>query len=130
MLRVNTDVTSYAAAYTDGARSATRISASTPTPTSPSTTNADAAKTAADAASTEQVKAAVDTVNAAIESRNVQLKFDIDAQTKQIVTRVVDKTSGEVLRQIPSDVVLRLARAMSDKAGSGSNTVPLVQTVA
>ena len=129
MLRVNTDVTSYAAAYTDGARSATRVSATTPA--SPSTTNADPAKPAADAhASTEQVKAAVATVNAAIESRNVQLKFDIDTQTKQIVTRVVDKSTGELIRQIPSDVVLRLARAMSDKTGSGSHTVPLVQSVA
>lgn len=129
MLRVNTDVTSYAAAYTDGARSATRAGASTPA--SPSSANGDAAKPTGNApASTEQVKAAVDTVNAAIESRNVQLKFDIDAATKQIVTRVVDKNTGELIRQIPSEVVLRLARAMSDKTGSGSNTVPLIQSVA
>lgn len=125
MLRVNTDVTSYAAAYTDGARTAPRNGSAA----SKSSQNADSTS-ANGQTSNDQIKAAIATVNEAIESRNVQLKFEIDDQTKQIVTRVVDKTTGDLIRQIPSDVVLRLARAMSDRTGSGSSTVSLVQSVA
>jgi flagellar protein FlaG len=39
---------------------------------------------------------------------NTQLNFSIDNTTKQVIVKVVDSNSGEVIRQMPPDEMLRL----------------------
>jgi flagellar protein FlaG len=41
------------------------------------------------------------------------LQFQVDDGTGQVVVRVVDAASGDVIRQIPSEELLRLARSVS-----------------
>jgi flagellar protein FlaG len=41
------------------------------------------------------------------------LQFQVDDGTGQVVVRVVDADSGDVIRQIPSEELLRLARSVS-----------------
>jgi flagellar protein FlaG len=43
-----------------------------------------------------------------------QLQFDVDEDSGKTVVRVLDKDSGQVIRQIPSDEVLALARHMRE----------------
>ena len=45
-----------------------------------------------------------------------ELTYSIDRHTKRIVTKLVDKTSGEVLNQIPAEYVLRLAEEYKQNA--------------
>ncbi|HEX6832053.1 MAG TPA: flagellar protein FlaG [Rudaea sp.] len=39
-----------------------------------------------------------------------RLDYRVDATTKQVVMRVIDRDSGRVLYQVPDDVALQLAR--------------------
>jgi flagellar protein FlaG len=41
--------------------------------------------------------------------QNNELTFIIDRQTRRPVVRIVDKTTNEVIRQIPPEYVLKLA---------------------
>jgi flagellar protein FlaG len=43
-----------------------------------------------------------------------QLQFDVDDESGATVVRVLDKASGEVIRQIPSEEILALARHMKE----------------
>jgi flagellar protein FlaG len=43
-----------------------------------------------------------------------QLQFDVDEDSGRTVVRVLDKDSGEIIRQIPSDEILALARHMKE----------------
>jgi flagellar protein FlaG len=48
--------------------------------------------------------------------RNVQ--FEVDDAAGVVVVRVIDATSGDVIRQIPSEEFLRLARGVSEHTPS------------
>jgi len=43
--------------------------------------------------------------------------FRVDVQSKQLVVLVTNKETGELIRQIPAEVVLRLARSVEDMRG-------------
>ncbi len=134
MLRVSSDTSQYVGTFTDIVRIARSPSSAQPDQAAATKTD-EAVKRAADPKASaqqpapEQVKAAVDAVNEAIKTRNVKIHFEIDDKTSQIVTRIVDSKTGDLIRQIPSEEVLRIARAMADKP-TGTTTVPLVRTSA
>lgn len=60
--------------------------------------------------STEDVKAAVKQMKDFVQVISRQLQFDVDDDSGRTVVRVLDKDTGDVIRQIPSDEVLALAR--------------------
>lgn len=45
------------------------------------------------------------------------LRFEFEEDTHRIITKVIDKESGEVIRQLPSEEVLRIARAIDKLQG-------------
>ena len=59
---------------------------------------------------------AVSEVNQAqVFGANNELTFAVDRATKRTVIRLVDKNTGEVIRQVPSETVLHLAAALKDR---------------
>lgn len=52
-----------------------------------------------------------------VSSLNKNLRFSVDEQSGREVISVVDKTSGELIRQIPSEEMLELASRISKAAG-------------
>ena len=56
---------------------------------------------------TAQAVAAVNT--AQVFGQNNELTFAVDRASKRTVIRLVDKNTGEVVRQIPSETILHLA---------------------
>ena len=44
-----------------------------------------------------------------------ELTYSIDRQTRRVVTKLVDKNTGEVVRQIPDEYVLRMAEEYQQK---------------
>ncbi len=75
---------------------------------------ADAAQRARTAAeSREMVKKAIAHLNDYVQSYQRDLEFSMDDATGATVVRVVDRTTKTVVRQIPSDVALRLARNLN-----------------
>lgn len=61
--------------------------------------------------------AAVDAFNKILEPVGVSLKFSRHNDTGAIVIEVLDPTSGEKLRQIPDEAILRLASELDKLQG-------------
>ncbi|WP_454765990.1 flagellar protein FlaG [Cupriavidus campinensis] len=52
-----------------------------------------------------------------LKTTSIGLRFEIDDQTHRVITKVVDKETGEIIRQMPNEDVLRLARAIDKLQG-------------
>jgi flagellar protein FlaG len=61
-----------------------------------------------------QVEDAVVTLQAFAQSVSRDLNFSVDDGSGQVVVKVTDATSGDVIRQIPSEEALQLAENLSD----------------
>ena len=64
-----------------------------------------------------QVKEAVQQLNDFMKHFSTTLNFTIDSDTKQIVVKVLNQQTGELIRQIPSEEALKLAKAADSLKG-------------
>jgi flagellar protein FlaG len=62
--------------------------------------------------SAEGARAAVANANRTIQAFTQALEFEVDADTKKIVIRLVDTQDHRVLRQVPAPEMLEIARAL------------------
>lgn len=70
------------------------------------------------APSKEQVQQAIQAISKSVASSSASnLQFSVDDDTGKTVVRVVDKTTGDVIRQIPSEEVIALSKAMDQMTG-------------
>ncbi len=65
-------------------------------------------------ASKEGVSKAVAELNAYVQNEQRDLLFSVDEGSGDMVVRVVDRRSGDLIRQIPNEVVLHLAAKARD----------------
>jgi len=65
----------------------------------------------------EKLAAAIDQLNKQMESSRRGLGFAVDSKLNLTVVTVRDTNTGEVVRQIPSDVAIRVAHHLSDLKG-------------
>ncbi|CAG9178915.1 flagellar protein FlaG [Cupriavidus pinatubonensis] len=61
--------------------------------------------------------AAVGELVEALKSTSISLRFEIDESTHRVITKVVDKDTGELIRQMPTVEVMRIARAIDKLQG-------------
>lgn len=69
----------------------------------------------------EAVERALQEVKKAVDPMARNLQFSIDEDTGRTVVRVVDTSTKEVIRQIPSEEVLAIAKALNK--GDGESTI-------
>jgi flagellar protein FlaG len=64
--------------------------------------------------SAEQLQQATDKINQVMQQSNQRLEFNfsVDADTKKSIVRVVDATTGKLVRQIPPEATLAIARSI------------------
>ncbi|WP_462379130.1 flagellar protein FlaG [Pseudomonas sp. Marseille-QA0892] len=60
------------------------------------------------------VKSAVSDLNSQMQNLRRNLDFSVDDGTGDVVVKVIDGESGKVVRQIPSEEVLKLAEQLDD----------------
>ena len=60
------------------------------------------------------MKAAAEQIEAYLKSSGRELEFRVNEDTGRTVITVRDSATGEVIRQIPNDEALRLARLLGD----------------
>lgn len=77
----------------------------------------DAVKRSAPAPSMDQVKQAVEDINKSMKSLSQGLEFSIDTDTKQNVVKVIDPQTQEVIRQMPTQEALDIAKALDQVLG-------------
>jgi flagellar protein FlaG len=64
--------------------------------------------------SAEQIETAVSQLNEFVQSNTRQLNFSVDEGSNKQVVRVTDAESGKIIRQIPSEEILRLSERLQD----------------
>ncbi len=73
--------------------------------------------------SLEEAKELAKAGNKILENVQRNLEFKVDDATKRVVMTIVDKESGEVIRQLPSEEALALAKRMLDADGDPGGIV-------
>jgi flagellar protein FlaG len=66
----------------------------------------------------QQVQDAVSRINEYVQQSERTLDFQLDEDSGKIIVRVYDKTSDELIRQIPSELALELAQKLNDEEPS------------
>lgn len=61
--------------------------------------------------------AAVNELVDVLKTTSIGLRFEIDEDTHRVITKVIDKDTGELIRQLPSEEVLRFAKAIDKLQG-------------
>ncbi|WP_320040057.1 flagellar protein FlaG [uncultured Desulfobacter sp.] len=74
-------------------------------------------KTSETQMTTEEVKEVVESFQEMSETIQTKLSFSVDEENNEIVVKIFDKESEELIRQFPSDEMLSLQDKMSDLAG-------------
>jgi flagellar protein FlaG len=80
----------------------------TPPASAPATVNKDAVRLN-DAQKRKELDEAVRSLNEQVRKNSYNLNFSVDDTTNYVVVKVKDTASGDVIRQIPSETVLRVA---------------------
>ncbi|HGM6311246.1 MAG: flagellar protein FlaG [Pseudomonas putida] len=62
----------------------------------------------------EELETAVSAILDFVKASERQLDFSIDEFSGQVVVKVIARQSGEVIRQLPSEVALKLAENLKD----------------
>ncbi len=73
--------------------------------------------TAYAAAAPAPLDQAFEEINAAMQAWDTGMRFEIDEDTQRLVVSVVDTKTGDVLRQIPSEEVLHVAKMIAQFQG-------------
>jgi len=94
------------------------VSAGARAPASPVDT-VNAVKGAAAVPTLDQVEQAVSKLNKSPQAQSQGLEFSIDNDTKRTVVKVVDQSTKEVLRQIPSPEALEIAKSLEASENKG-----------
>ncbi len=53
---------------------------------------------------------------------NLSIEFSIDDSSKQMIMRVIDSETSEVIKQFPSEVSLKIARILTNTLDTGTIT--------
>ncbi|MDF3834093.1 flagellar protein FlaG [Cupriavidus basilensis] len=89
------------------------------TATAGSNSNAAGSKPAdgSHTAGSAELDNALKSLNDALQATPLEVRVSIDKATHRMVTSVVDKATGETIRQFPSKEVLRIVRAIDKLQG-------------
>ena len=105
------------------------VAASAGTQLPPETSSADiAAQEEAQEVSAEKAKEVVEQLNSHAQSINRNLQFSVDDDSGRTVIKVINSDTAELVRQIPSEEVLRLSETIRESLEG--NTGVIVQTSA
>ncbi|MGV7227661.1 MAG: flagellar protein FlaG [Nitrospirales bacterium] len=65
----------------------------------------------------EQVEEVVSRLQNALQNIEPRIELSVDKELNQVIVRVFDEESGDLIRQIPSEEILKLDRFFDDLSG-------------
>jgi flagellar protein FlaG len=71
----------------------------------------------ADEPSAQELSSAVDEINKKLQASSQNIEFSIDTDSKRTIVKIVDQSTKEVLRQIPTTVALEIAKSIDKMRG-------------
>ena len=64
-----------------------------------------------------EVRRAVTEINTALEKASTSLSFSVDETSKRFIVSVTDSATGEVIRKLPGEAALRIAKQIDSLKG-------------
>lgn len=87
----------------------------------PNANRAEARAAAEQAAASEQaMRRAIEKANRALTEKGRELTFEFNDDVGRVIVRLIDRKTGEVLRQIPSPEMVEIARLLEAKDAAGA----------
>ncbi len=68
--------------------------------------------------SESEVRGAVKDLNFAVQNSQRAIQFSVDDESGDVIVKVIDAETDEIIRQIPPEEVVRLAKRMDESVGS------------
>lgn len=65
---------------------------------------------------------ALEKVNDSMKAWSTGMRFDVDPEAERVVVSIIDSATGEVLRTVPSDAVIRVAKMIVQLQGKSVDT--------
>lgn len=65
---------------------------------------------------------ALEQVNDSMKAWATGMRFDVDPEAERVVVSIIDSATGEVLRTVPSDAVIRVAKMIVQLQGKSVDT--------
>jgi flagellar protein FlaG len=65
----------------------------------------------------DKVQVAVAEINQAMQMSSIGVRFEFDTTAEKMVTKVVDAVSGDLIRQMPTEEVLRMTKSLDKLQG-------------
>jgi len=70
-----------------------------------------------DTGSIDALKDAVGKLNQSMQTQSQSLEFSIDEDSKRTIVKVIDQATREVVRQIPTEEALQIAKSLDNLTG-------------
>ena len=67
--------------------------------------------------SADKLQQSLEEINTVLAGFSISVQFQVDPDYKELIVRVVDRVSGELIRQMPSADVVRMSKAMDGLKG-------------
>lgn len=74
-------------------------------------------------ASLDTLKSAAAAGNSMLQSVNLNLEFVVDDSTKKVVIKIVDRQTGDIVRQIPSEDMMAFIKKMQELDGEKGSVI-------
>ena len=78
---------------------------------------ADARDAELDKPSAKQVQQSLEDINKVMAGFSISVQFQIDPDYKELIVKVVDQDTGKLIRQIPTEEVVKMSKAMDNLKG-------------
>src|SRR5690606_27072282 len=70
----------------------------------------------------DPLEKALEEVNSNMKAWSTGMRFDVDEEAQRVVVSIVDNETGDVLRTVPTDAVLRIAKMIVQLQGRSVDT--------
>ena len=67
--------------------------------------------------SATQVQQSLDDINKVLAGFSISVQFKVDPDYKELIVKVVDQDTGKLIRQIPTEDVVKMSKAMDNLKG-------------
>ena len=82
-----------------------------------STSNQQQQQYNGDRPSEKQIQDAVDTTNKELIKLETNLRFSVHKKTRQIMVKIIDTNTQEVIKEVPPEKILDMVASMMERAG-------------
>jgi flagellar protein FlaG len=67
-----------------------------------------------------------DAINKSIEENNQQLIFEVDKDTQSYIVKVIDKQTGDVIRQIPGEELINMRKSLKESMEKNESLIGIL----